>query len=856
MMPRYGMNLIMSRWQFSILACLGLSVLAGSVRAQSIAPAIDGTGTRITQTGNTFVIDGGTRAGANLFQSFQRFGLNAVEIADFTSNPSIQNILGRVTGGDVSLINGLIRVTGGNSNLYLINPAGMIFGQNARLDVPGSFIATTATAIGLGDRWFNAIGSNDYAALTGTPTRLAFMTPQPGAIVNAGDLAVGQGQSLLLVGGTVVNTGRLSAPGGNITIAAVPGETLVRLTPENSLLSLEVFPIAASPSPLQPLPFTPATLPQLLTGGNAVHATGITVENGIVRLTGSGVTIPDTPGVAVASGQLSVASTQSPTASSQITVLGRTVGLIGATLDASGVNGGTVRIGGDFQGGRGDGETGAVGFPAPSTLPPRLSSSLNASQTVIDPTSTIRTDGLNRGNGGRVIAWADQVMGFYGNISARGGNEAGTGGLVEVSGKQQLIFRGSVDTNAPGGNAGTLLLDPVNITIADGTFDSAADGATTFAGNVSGVVGSLLSNPPSAVNDIAPTTIFKSELEGLAGSTNIVLQATNDITIAPGTFLSLASGSGSIIFQADADSNGVGNFSMDTAQYINTGGRPISITAANITVGDIVGTDDPGLSTRGQTGGAGNVSLTATNGNIITGSIFANSGTDADPNAPNSITLNAPNGAIVLSGIIQAGYINTTGDNTITITARSFRATNPINVSPSDGFDPATGPAVNLYAFPANQDGSTPFRQGAFQVQFQDQTPVVTGSGNTLITLRLLEDTTFTVGRPLNPTGSGTTGTVSLGVGSVPNALVLIQDNQFSALLNTDTVTDAARSTATVLEQQQFGTPDDPQNCDPSPTQEQILQVSMATPESVEQPRSDDRPTSGLPPCDNPQQQR
>jgi filamentous hemagglutinin family protein len=850
-----------NQWQFSILTCLWLGVLSSSVQAQSILPASDGTGTRIHQTGNTVVIDGGTQVKTNLFHSFQRFGLNTGELASFSTNPSIQNILGRVTGGEASLINGLIQVTGGNSNLYLMNPAGILFGQGARLDVPGSFMATTATAIALGNHWFSAIGNNDYATLVGTPTSLAFMTPQPGVIVNAGELTVGQGQSLLLVGGTVVNTGILSAPGGKITIAAIPGETFVRLTPEHSLLSLEIPGTELSPSsyPSIPptLPFTPLTLPQLLTGSYASHATSITVDNGVVRLTGSGVAIPDSAAVAIAAGQLSTANSQASTSTPQITILGKTIGVIGATLDASGIDGGgIVRIGGDFQGGRGDGEMGEMGRQGNSptlSTPSPLHASLNASRTVIDSTSTIRADALTQGDGGQVILWADQTTGFYGNISARGGVKAGNGGLVEVSGKQQLIFRGSVDTNAPGGKAGTLLLDPVNIAIADGTFDSAADGTGTFAGNVSGVVGSLLSNPPSAVNDTAPTTIYKSELEGLAGSTNIVLQATNDITIALGTFLNFASGdTGSITFQADADGDGVGNFSMDTTQYINTGGKPLTISAANITVGDILGTDFTDLSSRAQQG-AGNVNLTATTGNITTGSIFASSSTNG-----NTITLNAPKGAITLNGIIQAGYTSKTGDSTVTITAKSFRATAPVNVAPRDGFDPATGPAVSIYAFPANQDGTI---LGAFRLQFQNQAPLVTGSGNTLITIRLLEDTTFTVSRPLSPTGSGVTGTISLGIGPVPNAIVLIQDNQFNALLDADTnggttggttgsntnpngstaVTSAVRSAATVLEQQQTGASDSPEACNPSATQEQILQVSLPESEFPEQPRSGDR---------------
>jgi large exoprotein involved in heme utilization and adhesion len=67
-----------------------------------------------------------------------------------------------VVGGNPSLINGLIQVTGGTPNLYLMNPAGIVFGENAQLNVPADFIATTATGIGFGDNlWFNAFGDNN-----------------------------------------------------------------------------------------------------------------------------------------------------------------------------------------------------------------------------------------------------------------------------------------------------------------------------------------------------------------------------------------------------------------------------------------------------------------------------------------------------------------------------------------------------------------------------------------------------------------------------------------------------------------------------------------------------------------------
>jgi len=282
---------------FSLLE-LGLSLLPpfgllgleyNLANAQTITPAADGTGTIVAPNGNQFDIDGGITSGHNKFHSLEEFGLNSGQIANFLANPQINNILTRVVGGNPSVIDGLIQVTGSNSNLYLMNPAGVIFGSNASLNVPGSFTATTATGIGFGgDNWFNAFGNNEYQNLIGTPSSFAFDLAQSGSIINAGDLAVAPGQDLNLIGSSVISTGQLSAPGGNITVAAVPGEKVVRITQEGHLLSLELEP----PRDIngQVLPITPLDLPALLNGSAAENVeTRLVVQpDGTVHLAGSG----------------------------------------------------------------------------------------------------------------------------------------------------------------------------------------------------------------------------------------------------------------------------------------------------------------------------------------------------------------------------------------------------------------------------------------------------------------------------------------------------------------------------------------------------------------------------------------
>ncbi|MEW6498260.1 MAG: filamentous hemagglutinin N-terminal domain-containing protein [Cyanobacteriota bacterium] len=266
-----------------------------------------GSNSTVNLNGNTFDITGGQLSGTgteqNLFHSFQQFGLNQNQIANFLANPNIRNILSRVVSGEPSLINGLIQVTvqggSGTPNLYLMNPAGIIFGQNASLNVPASFTATTATSIGFGNNWFNASGANNYAALVGTPNQFAFSTAQPGVIVNAANLDNENGD-LMLLGGTVASTGQLNAkptkgfdsPGGQITVAAIPGTSFVRISQDGQLLSLEVQPLtAASTMPANwTLPIQ--SLPELLTGGSGGNATGLAVNSqGQVELTGSNVQV-------------------------------------------------------------------------------------------------------------------------------------------------------------------------------------------------------------------------------------------------------------------------------------------------------------------------------------------------------------------------------------------------------------------------------------------------------------------------------------------------------------------------------------------------------------------------------------
>ncbi|MEN9248243.1 MAG: filamentous hemagglutinin N-terminal domain-containing protein, partial [Gloeomargarita sp. GMQP_bins_69] len=474
-------------WGVSLLVFY--SLCSGIVRAQTITPDQDGTGTQVQLFGHRYDITGGRQVGHNLFHSFGLFNLDSGYIANFLANPSLRHILARVTGGSPSHINGLIQVTGGNPNLYLMNPAGIFFGPQATLNVPAAFIATTANRLVFPGGSFSAYGPNDYSQLTGDPISLAFDTPNPAAIVTEGKLIVPPGQSIGLLGGQVINTGTIQAPGGTITVAAVPGENLVRLSVPGQVLSLELHPqrLAQAIDGKGQLPVT--RLPELLTGAQTftVH------PDNTGQVQGTEFKVPLKPGTALVSGQVDVSATDGP--GGRVGILGQQVALVKAQVSASGATGGgQVLIGGEFQG--------------KGPLP-------KADYTFVSRDTRIRADATIKGNGGRVIVWADKATDFGGVITAKGGPQGGDGGFVEVSGKEALRFTGQVDTSAPQGKTGTLLLDPENIII---TKTGPDDAQLSDDGRV------LFEDAPGKNLTISGEILTSQLLQ-----TNVLLQANKDI---------------------------------------------------------------------------------------------------------------------------------------------------------------------------------------------------------------------------------------------------------------------------------------------------------------------------------------
>ncbi|MDB9493802.1 filamentous hemagglutinin N-terminal domain-containing protein [Spirulina subsalsa CS-330] len=372
------------------------------------------------------IIQGGASRGSSLFHSFQDFNVNAGQAVYFANPAQIGAIFTRVTGGNPSDILGTLGVDGG-ADLFLLNPNGIYFGPNARLDVAGSFYASTADQFLFDDgQFFSATNPNapPLLSLNITPG-LQYPTHLAGNLTSDAHLGAAPGQTLTLIGNQLVLAGSLTAPGGTVELL-----------------------------------------------GNEL------------RLTDR------------------------------------------ARVDVSGAVGGEIFVGGDYRG---------LGDRTP------------AHTTTIDPGALLQADGTTQG--GRVILWADETMRFGGTVTAR------DRGFVEVSGKQNLIFRGDVNTNG-----GTLLLDPQNITIANG-----------------------------AGTDTA-TTIYEENLEALAGNNAVILVADDHITLEDlaDDELTFQEGGGPITFQADADWDGVGTFKMDDLNdTIATNGRDLNIVGAELAIGAI-----------------------------------------------------------------------------------------------------------------------------------------------------------------------------------------------------------------------------------------------------------------------------
>ncbi|NJO14362.1 MAG: filamentous hemagglutinin N-terminal domain-containing protein [Thioploca sp.] len=198
---------------------------------------LDGTlGTQLTLPGPDYQIGAalGQQHGSNLFHSFSDFNLAAGESATFSGPDSINNVITRVTGGRVSHLNGLLRSTIPNADVYLINPAGIFFGPQATLDISGSFHASSADVLRFEDGGtFNARQPEESVLSIAPVAAFGFLTDSPGTLtVEGSHLSVPEQQSFSLLGGEItLNQAQLQAPFGQLNLASVAKAGEIGLEP-------------------------------------------------------------------------------------------------------------------------------------------------------------------------------------------------------------------------------------------------------------------------------------------------------------------------------------------------------------------------------------------------------------------------------------------------------------------------------------------------------------------------------------------------------------------------------------------------------------------------------------------------
>ncbi len=221
-------------WQATGILAFGYLMVSESAIAQ-ISPDTSLVDPSIIDIqGELIRITGGTTAGSNLFHSFSEFSIPTNNTAFFDNPIAIENIISRVTGGRISSIDGLIRVNG-TANLFLINPSGIVFGPNARLEIGGSFFGSTASSINFADgTQFSAIDPQPVLTID-VPIGLQYGSQTGDVQVIGSQLQVPDSNTLALFGGAVsLDNAQLLAPGGRIELGGFADGAIVGLNADGS----------------------------------------------------------------------------------------------------------------------------------------------------------------------------------------------------------------------------------------------------------------------------------------------------------------------------------------------------------------------------------------------------------------------------------------------------------------------------------------------------------------------------------------------------------------------------------------------------------------------------------------------
>jgi filamentous hemagglutinin family protein len=488
---------------FQISICtLGSLYLSSDI---SLAQVIsDGTvntqvNTQVTPNGNVAEITGGQTRGGNLFHSFRDFSVSTGNEAFFNNATDISNIFSRVTGGNISNIDGLIR-SNGSANLFLINPAGILFGENARLDVGGSFYGSTADSVLFEDGEFSATDLNNPPVLTiNAPIGLGFRD-NPGDIVNRSvsenpngetnvtdgpvGLQVPNGETLAIVGGNVLlDDGNLTAKGGHIEIGSVRGAGKIGFTEIDTKFVLDYSSINSfGDITLQDTAVVDVTA----SGGGSINvaAQNLSLNNSLIR---SGI-VSDSNSPDAQAGDIRIKTTDSLVLSNLSQIRNSTAGLgnsgnvfVEAQNQISLDNGLIVtEVSDEGEGGIGDAgninlTTASLFLKNGSGLLADVENQGNAGSIKIDASNSILLEGEGRSFANPNNIVPSQISATTDPIEL---DVSGESGVIDINTSSlNLKDGGFIRTSSLGlGNAGDVTIEANNISV-DGFNE---DGASSF----------------------------------------------------------------------------------------------------------------------------------------------------------------------------------------------------------------------------------------------------------------------------------------------------------------------------------------------------------------------------------------
>jgi filamentous hemagglutinin family protein len=529
-----------------------LAIALSNSRAGTVV--LDGKfGTSGPLSGPNFDITAGLgrTVGNNLFHSFSQFNLSAGDVATFSGPANIQNILARVTGGSASSIDGTIRSSITGANFFLINPAGVIFGPNAAIDVTGSFAVSSANYLKLanGARFVASLGADDSVLTTDPVVAFGFLNNAPGSISVQGTLQVPEGKTLSVVGGDIsIAGGKLLSPNGQINLASAKAAGEVTIDP--------------------------------VTGGVDVHT--ITTQGRIDINTGAMVDASGEGG-----GQIVIRGGQLVIADQGTSVKADTLGVQdGRGIDIELTDGLELRNGAQITTSTfGTGEGGDIAITAPSILlegdsfddTPGIASEtfssgtggsiiLHANSVTLKDAAQISTSTFGPGDSGKIDITTStlQLLGsafaqvqIMANANPQSGGDTGAGGDIVIHANSIEINNGAGITalTLGSGNAGTIDIHTHSLTMHGGGI-----GVTTaYTGNGGAV--SIQAN--SVTLDQSVITALTAG-DGLGGT--IALNLTGSLKLLNGSFISsetdTAADGGSINIHA-------GSISLDKGASVN-----------------------------------------------------------------------------------------------------------------------------------------------------------------------------------------------------------------------------------------------------------------------------------------------